>query len=262
MHKFFAFVLILFSILQSEFSFAEENKAKIETEKDPVHWSRERVVDELTSPWTTKARTYLLAGTGAVLTLLAFQDDLVYDTQKSISTRKPLKHYSIYGDYGGQLIPNILYAGGMYWAGKNDNAMLMVKSTLYSGTVATAMKFIVNEERPNGSNRHSFPSGHSTTAFAFASTVASLHEWYYGAAAYAFASFVGFSRINDNMHYLHDVVAGATLGMVYGIGVAELSKKFVYARNKKKELKKLQSELHITPIVDPQLLGVFARYEF
>lgn len=33
------------------------------------------------------------------------------------------------------------------------------------------------------------------------------------------AAFVGFSRINDNAHYLHDVLAGATIGATYGIGV-------------------------------------------
>lgn len=67
--------------------------------------------------------------------------------------------------------------------------------------------------------------GHSTTAFAFASTVASLHSWYWGVGAYSLAAAVAFSRINDNRHYIHNVVAGATIGISYGLSITELYKK-------------------------------------
>lgn len=259
MHKIFAFVFLI-AVLPLHLFAADRTPSQAES--DPIHWSKERAIDEALSPFTTKARYYLIGGSAVLATLLIFQDDLVNDTQKSVSTRKPLGHYSSIGDYGGQLIPNVLYAAGAYWLGNTDNAMMMVKSTLYSGMVTSVLKFSIQEERPNGSNKHSFPSGHSTTAFAFASTVAQLHEWYYGAAAYAFASFVGYSRINDNMHYLHDVVAGATIGMVYGVGVTEINKKFLYSRGKKKEPRDSYKALNIAPIIDKDLVGLFARYEF
>lgn len=262
MHKIFAYVLLI-TVLPSSLFAAE--RIPSQAESDPIHWSKDRVLDELASPWTTKARYYLYGGSATLATLLIFQDQLVNDTQKSVSTRKPLGHYSSIGDYGGQLIPNVLYAVGAYYFDKSDYAMMMIKSTMYSGLVASVLKFSIQEERPNHSNKTSFPSGHSSTAFAFASTVAQLHEWYYGAAAYAFASFVGFSRINDNMHYLHDVVAGATIGMVYGVGVTEINKKFLYSRNKKRESRNNYQEhnaLNIAPIIDKDLIGLFARYEF
>jgi hypothetical protein len=82
---------------------------------------------------------------------------------------------------------------------------------------------VINEQRPNGGN-HSFPSGHTTTAFAFASYVASEHPWYVGVPAYIMASYVGFCRMQDNYHFLHDVVAGATLGISYGIAISQSSK--------------------------------------
>ncbi|MGZ3788381.1 MAG: phosphatase PAP2 family protein, partial [Bacteriovorax sp.] len=72
---------------------------------------------------------------------------------------------------------------------------------------------------------HSFPSGHTTTAFAFASFVASEHPWYVGVPAYVMASYVGICRMQDNYHYLHDVLAGATIGMSYGIALSQSSKK-------------------------------------
>ena len=32
------------------------------------------------------------------------------------------------------------------------------------------------------------------------------------------------SRMNDNRHYLHDVLAGMTIGMAYGVGLSSLYK--------------------------------------
>lgn len=255
MHKIFALLFFIQSICLP--AYAEDTPTA--PRPDPIHWSKDRVFEEFISPWTTDARYYLLAGTGVVLGLLAFQDQLIYGTQESLSTRKPLGHFAAWGDAGGQLIPNALYAGGMYLFNDTNKAMLMIKATLYSSAVTTVMKYIVNEKRPNGRNRHSFPSGHTTTAFAFASTVASLHEWYWGASAYLFASFVGFSRINDNKHYIHDVVAGATIGAAYGVGVAAISKKYL---NKDKSADKKTASLNVMPIVDQNLYGVMLNYEF
>jgi membrane-associated phospholipid phosphatase len=86
--------------------------------------------------------------------------------------------------------------------------------------MAQIIKVSVRERRPDDTNdRSSFPSGHSATVFAFASVVAMDHGWQWGIPAYTLAAFVGYSRINDNRHYLHDVVAGATLGIGYGLGV-------------------------------------------
>jgi membrane-associated phospholipid phosphatase len=45
------------------------------------------------------------------------------------------------------------------------------------------------------------------------------HSLPWGIAANSMAAFVGFSRMNDNAHFLHDVVAGATIGTMYGMGL-------------------------------------------
>lgn len=255
MHKFITALFLIHSLTPA--AFAEETSAS--PRPDPIHWKKDRILQEFASPWT-EARPYLLVGTGVVLTLLAFDEQLIYGTQDSVSTRKPLGNFSEIGDLGGQLIPNALYAGGMYLAGNNDYAMLMIKASLYSSAVTTALKYTIREKRPNGENRHSFPSGHTTTIFAFASTVASLHDWYWGAAAYAFAGFVGYSRINDNKHYIHDVAAGATIGAAYGVGVVAVYKKYL-ATNKSKGSEK-QARLEVIPIVDLNLLGLSLNYEF
>lgn len=42
--------------------------------------------------------------------------------------------------------------------------------------------------------------------------------------AFTLAGFVAYSRINDNAHYLHDVVGGAVIGTGYGLGLHYLYK--------------------------------------
>ena len=101
----------------------------------------------------------------------------------------------------------------------------MLKASAFAGGTTTVLKRVFNERRPDKGDRLSFPSGHSTTAFAFASVVAMEHEWYYGVSAYSLASLVAMSRINDNVHYLHDVVFGATIGITYGVSLYYLQKK-------------------------------------
>jgi membrane-associated phospholipid phosphatase len=79
-----------------------------------------------------------------------------------------------------------------------------------------ALKYGVRRERPDGSNRRSFPSGHTSNAFAWA-TIADHHYGHkLGLPAYAVAGLIGVSRLEKNVHHLSDVLAGATLGYVVG----------------------------------------------
>src|SRR5258708_33110802 len=76
-----------------------------------------------------------------------------------------------------------------------------------------ALKYAVNEERPNG-GRQSFPSAHSSVSFCAAEFMRKRYGWEYGIPAYAAASFVAYSRVEAREHYAHDVIAGAAIGIV------------------------------------------------
>jgi hypothetical protein len=77
-----------------------------------------------------------------------------------------------------------------------------------------ALKYSVNEQRPNGEDSHSFPSGHAAVTFAGAEFIRKEYGWWWGVPAYITAGFVGFSRVNAKEHYTIDVVSGAAIGVL------------------------------------------------
>ena len=91
---------------------------------------------------------------------------------------------------------------------------------LTSVAISEGLKRLTREERPDGSDHESLPSGHATAAFATATMMAQYHPreaalWYAGAAA------IGYSRVALRRHHWYDVVAGAALG--YGVARLEVS---------------------------------------
>ncbi|MEO6230023.1 MAG: phosphatase PAP2 family protein [Ferruginibacter sp.] len=90
--------------------------------------------------------------------------------------------------------------------------------------VTTGMKATFNRTRPSDkypndvfvlttSNGHSFPSGHTSLAFATATSFAIQYKkWYVVVPAYLWAGSVGYSRMYLGKHYPTDVLAGAVVG--------------------------------------------------
>ena len=86
-----------------------------------------------------------------------------------------------------------------------------------SSLLSSGLKYLVREKRPDTDERNSFPSGHAPAAFTLAKMQSDRHPdqavlWYGGAAL------IAESRVRLHRHYIHDVVAGAALG----IGAATL----------------------------------------
>ncbi|MCK6264120.1 phosphatase PAP2 family protein [Vibrio sp. ZSDE26] len=79
--------------------------------------------------------------------------------------------------------------------------------------VAFVGKVSIDSERPDGSNNHSFPSGHTTNAFSSATTLYLRYGWEAGLPAYTMATLVGVGRVEADRHYWKDVLAGAAIGV-------------------------------------------------
>ncbi len=97
--------------------------------------------------------------------------------------------------------------------------MLSATAAAYAimGVSVNALKYTTSIERPDGADTHSFPSGHSATAFMMAGLLTreygEISPWV-GVGAYSLASVTGAMRIANNKHWLSDVLTGAGLGIL------------------------------------------------
>ncbi|HKP36460.1 MAG TPA: phosphatase PAP2 family protein [Pyrinomonadaceae bacterium] len=142
--------------------------------------------------------------------------------------------------YGGSTYGVAAVAVSFYFIGrkkKDDRAretgILSGEALIDSEIVVHALKAITQRARPQtGRERseffdggNSFPSGHSTQAWAVAAVIANEYHDHplVQVTAYGVASAVSISRFTGGRHYLSDILVGSALG--YGIG------KYVYKKH-------------------------------
>ena len=88
------------------------------------------------------------------------------------------------------------------------------ESFAVQGVTVLALKNTIYETRPNGEGHQSFPSGHAAVTFASAEFLRERYGWIPGVPAYALAAFTGYSRVECQAHYWHDVAVGAGIGIL------------------------------------------------
>lgn len=102
-------------------------------------------------------------------------------------------------------------------------AIMATKAMLVSGLATQAIKHAVDRTRPKnsddpyeyGQGGRSFPSGHTTQAFALATVIAEStkdQSMIIPVLAYSAAAIAGWSRVNDRAHWASDVVIGGLIG--------------------------------------------------
>ena len=122
--------------------------------------------------------------------------------------------------------PLVLYGIGLI---ENEsitkkNAIFIGVSVIAATSLTTLLKYTIKRKRPfetytdienlTSGGSPSFPSGHTTDAFALATSVSlTYHKWYIIVPAYLWAGAVGYSRIVLGVHYPSDVLAGAIIGI-------------------------------------------------
>jgi membrane-associated phospholipid phosphatase len=148
--------------------------------------------------------------------------------------RELLENLAIFGHGTGVMIAFLLVLS----LDRQDrrNQILVVISPLIAGVIATALKIAVLRPRPTTqalalaspesfgdavltNSFQSFPSGHTATAVALALVLA--HRYPKGRALFFFLALVtAIERVMTQAHFLSDVFAGASAGMI-GMMVAE-----------------------------------------
>lgn len=145
--------------------------------------------------------------------------ELNFSTQYEISEHKP-DHIRL--DNYTQFAPAVLVYGlnALGVQGKHnfkDRSIIYGTSMLITSAITLPLKHIVKEERPDQSNNLSFPSGHTTIAFASAQFMYREYKdtnFWLGISGYSFAVFTGVYRMLNNKHWFSDVIGGAGFGIL------------------------------------------------
>jgi membrane-associated phospholipid phosphatase len=197
----------------------------------PIHW---------------KGKDFLNFGVaaGSTVLVMALGDhgvrEWVEDHQKTSYTNS-----SLFISHLGEMpfligLSAVLYGGGEAFKndGLRETGLLCLESYAIGGAIVTGIKYIFARARPlsgegeqsfhwfSFKNReHAMPSGHACAAFSVASVIAGRSDSVLvGALSYGLASLVAISRVNNNEHWLSDVVAGSFLGYFIGKKILALNR--------------------------------------
>jgi membrane-associated phospholipid phosphatase len=191
----------------------------------PLHWNG--------SSWIQAA---IAAASVALLSTQDQRIDAAIARNRSSGTDSvsadvtPLGSYAAIGVSVGSLGAGLLFKNTEL----RDTGRDAIEAEIFAaGIITPILKKTVGRLRPSQgsdadeyhplSNDQSFPSGHSTEAFAVASVFAARSRgWVVPVVAYTLASGVAFARMNDRAHFASDVVAGAIIGTAVGHTVVRL----------------------------------------
>jgi hypothetical protein len=111
----------------------------------------------------------------------------------------------------GAVALGILFPG----EGRNgwDNFWEEAEVFAVTGILTSSIKMLVGRTRPGGGSR-SFPSGHTSAAFAAATLIDATSDGSFAVPAYGLAALTGYSRVEARRHYPSDVLAGAAIGIL------------------------------------------------
>jgi membrane-associated phospholipid phosphatase len=152
--------------------------------------------------------------------------------------------FRLIGDPGSLVVGGLTYGVGRVKGSRRaeDIGLHSVEAILLSGAITGVTKVVAGRARPykdtansrnfglfrgfrNG-DYESFPSGHTTSAFAFATIISAetshwwpASRWVIGPVFYGGAALTGVSRVYNQFHWASDVVAGAAIGTITGIKV-------------------------------------------
>jgi len=242
---------------------------------------------EVTGPFHSSTKTWIKVG-GFVLLEggLFLVDKPIQEFAADLMSRNPhlkgLSHYVT--QFGAAYEIYTLAALGVYgWVFKNEKmkttTLLATQSYIVAGAVQGLTKFLTGRQRPNYveseldprpifrgpsfSLQHgstSFPSGHTTAAFAAATVFAREykdHLWV-PILSYSAATLIGLSRITENAHWASDVFAGAALGYVTGLQVVRNYHRYAYLKNHKTPVKSVSFDMQFNyDHLEPALVVAF-----
>lgn len=134
----------------------------------------------------------------------------------------------------GDGIFSVILSMILFFFNKKFLALMVFSSFAISGIVTQVLKFFISEARPGLflaqsnypyfmehvtlHNFHSFPSGHSTSAFALVAILSfAIKNKNYSILFLIMGALVGYSRIYLGQHFITDVAVGSIIGVLFSI---------------------------------------------
>ena len=159
------------------------------------------------------------AGGGLALAVHPFDDNVNEALVGNDTADKIFKAGEILGE-----LPTLLASSSVVYAvGRIGDkpkvshlGMDLIEALAMSEALTQSLKYTTRRERPDGSSKNSFPSGHAADTFAFATALERHLNWKYSIIGYTFASYVAISRLPANRHWLSDAVFGSAVGIIAG----------------------------------------------
>ena len=253
-------ILFLLTVVCNQQSSAQSSELKVQGSECEILLSKSYLksywhsgLTVLGQPLHYDWKDWSVFGGIATATTLAFvYDDEIFNYIDKTFTNSQSNTISQYSDiYGEELfiLPSIALTYGIGAIAKDTRLKNMSLATLQSfifAEVASAgIKVLTCRERPDANSQQptansqswlgpfatfestSFVSGHSTRAFALATTVAGFYpekKWI-GIVSYSLATMTSVGRVISKEHWTSDVIVGAALGYFIGRGVVKFNEK-------------------------------------
>ncbi|MGZ4934670.1 MAG: phosphatase PAP2 family protein [Halobacteriota archaeon] len=125
----------------------------------------------------------------------------------------------------------VLVIAALYLGGYRKEALVLAAVFLVTLFLTFGLKFIIARPRPDDLGTvpqlpdPAFPSGHTSNAFSFATTLSYYHRKV-APFLFAWAILIAFSRVFLGFHYFTDVLGGAALGIVLSLIITRIATRY------------------------------------
>ena len=253
-------ILFLLTVVCNQQSSAQSSELKVQGSECEILLSKSYLksywhsgLTVLGQPLHYDWKDWTVFGGIATATTLAFvYDDEIFNYIDKTFTNSQSNTISQYSDiYGEELfiVPSIALTYGIGAIAKDTRlknmSLATLQSFIFAELASAGIKVLTCRERPDANSQQptansqswlgpfatfestSFVSGHSTRAFALATTVASFYpekKWI-GIVSYSLATMTSVGRVISKEHWTSDVIVGAALGYFIGRGVVKFNEK-------------------------------------
>ncbi len=124
----------------------------------------------------------------------------------------------------------VLMIAALYLGGYRKEALVVAVVFLITNVATIGLKYLIARPRPSDLGivpeaEPSFPSGHSSNAFAFATTLSYYHRKI-APLLFAWAILVAFSRVFLGFHYFTDLLGGAAVGILVSLVITRIAQRY------------------------------------